>query len=117
MKVIKSGEGEHYDAPNHFNMWGVRKIGPSIGAKALNVSVSEFLPNGGATLSPSDKERVYCVLRGSITVSDENGQPYVVDENDMIYIAPGEKRSIAVNGLVAVRLLVMMASHGTGEQP
>lgn len=110
MKVIKSGEGEHYDAPNHFNMWGVRKIGPSMGAKALSVSISEFLPNGGATLSSSDKERVYCVLRGSITVSGDGGQAWVVEENDMIHIAPGEQRSIAVNGLVAARLLVVIAS-------
>ena len=110
MKVIKSGEGAHYDAPNHFNMWGVRKIGPADGAKALNMSISEFLPHGGATLSKSDKERVYCVLRGSITVSDEAGKAYVVDENDMIYIAPGEQRAIAVNGLVAARLLVVIAN-------
>jgi len=110
VKVIKSGEGEHYDAPNHFNMWGVRKIGAADGARALNMSISEFLPNGGASLSQSDKERVYYVLRGSITVSDESGQAYVVDENDMIYIAPGEKRAIAVNGLAAARLLVVIAS-------
>ena len=109
MKVIKSNEGESYDAANHFNMWGVRKIGPADGAKALNMSISEFMPNGGASLSQSDKERVYCVLRGSITVSDESGKAYVVDENDMIYIAPGEKRAIAVNGLVAARLLVVIA--------
>ena len=110
MKVIKSTEGEPYDAPNHFNMWGVRKIGAADGAKALNVSISEFMPNGGATLSKSDKERVYCVLRGSISVSDETGKTHVVNENDMIYIAPGEQRAIAVNGLVAARLLVVIAN-------
>ena len=79
MKVIKATEGTYYDAANHFNMWGVRKFGAPEGAKALNVSVSEFLPNGGATLSASDKERVYCVLRGSITVRDEAGNAHVVD--------------------------------------
>lgn len=110
MKVIKSDQGEYYDAPKHFNMWGVRKIGPSMGAKALNMSISEFLPHGGALLSASDKERVYCVLRGSITVSDESGTAHVVNADDMIHIAPGEQRSIAVNGLVAARLLVVIAS-------
>lgn len=110
MKVIKSGEGEYYDAANHFNMWGVRKIGPADGARALNMSISEFLPHGGAALTQSDKERVYCVLRGSITVTDDSGKAHVVDENDMIYIAPGEKRAISVNGLLAARLLVVIAT-------
>lgn len=110
MKVIKATEGTYYDAANHFNMWGVRKFGAPEGAKALNVSVSEFLPNGGAKLSASDKERIYCVLRGSITVRDEGGNAHVVDENDMIYIAPGEKREIAVNGLLAARMLVIIAN-------
>ncbi len=110
MKVIKANEGAYYEAARHFNMWGVRKVGAPEGAKSLNVSISEFLPNGGAAMSASDKERVYCVLRGSISVKDEAGQAHILDENDMIYIAPGESREIVVNGLVAVRMLVIIAS-------
>ena len=110
VKAIKANEGSYYEAAKHFNMWGVRKVGTPEGAKALNVSVSEFLPNGGATMSASDKERVYCVLRGSISVKDEAGHTHILDENDMIYIAPGEQREIVVNGLVAVRMLVIIAS-------
>lgn len=110
MKVIKATEGTPYDAANHFDMWGLRKFGAPEGAKALNVSISEFLPHGGASLSASDKERIYCVLRGSITVKDEGGKAHVVDENDMVYIAPSEKREISVNGVVAARMLVIIAS-------
>ena len=110
MQVIKATEGKVYEAPNHFNMWGIRKFGAADGAKAVNVSISEFLPNGGATMSASDKERVYFVLRGSITVTGENGDVYPVEENDMIYIAPGEKREMAVNGNCAARVLVIIAN-------
>lgn len=110
VRVIKANEGAPYDAANHFNMWGLRKFGAPEGARVLNVSISEFMPHGGATMSASDKERIYCVLRGSITVKDESGKAYVADENDMVYIAPGEPREIAVNGVVAARMLVIIAN-------
>lgn len=110
MKIIKANDGSVYDAPNHFHMWGIRKFGPPEGAKTVNISVSEFLPNGGATMSASDKERVYIVLRGSITVTGENGETFVLNEEDMIYIAPGEKREVAINGIYAARVLVVVAN-------
>lgn len=110
MKVIKANEGSVYDAPNHFNMWGIRKFGAPEGAKAFNLSISEFMPNGGATLTASDKERMYCVLRGSITVTEESGVDHRVDADDMIYIPAGERRSVSVNGIVAARVLVIVVN-------
>ncbi|MCR4443351.1 MAG: hypothetical protein QHH10_13795 [Peptococcaceae bacterium] len=109
MILIKANEGTVYEAKNHFNMWGIRKFGPPEGAVNLNVSISEFLPDGGAAMTSSDKERIYCVLRGSITVKGEK-EEHVLQENDMVYIAPGEKRSISVNGPVAARVLVIVAN-------
>lgn len=110
MKTIKGDRGSVYEAPNHFNMWGIRKFGQPDGAKVINVSISEFLPNGGAAMSASDKERIYVVLRGSIAVVGESGDTHTLNEEDMIYIAPGEKREISVNGVVAARVLVIMAN-------
>ena len=110
MKVVNASEGSVYEAANHFGMWGIRKFGPPEGAKAVNVSISEFLPGGGAKLTAADKERVYYVLRGSITVSEENGTEHRVDAEDMIYIPPGEKRSMSVNGNLAARVLVIVAN-------
>ena len=110
MRLIRAGEGTVYQAPNHFNFWGIRKFGPPEGSKGINVSVSEFLPDGGATLSASsDKERLYCVLRGTMTVQDEAGTAYAMEECDMIYIAPVEKREIKVTGTAACRTLVVMS--------
>jgi len=81
MQLIKAGEGTVYQAPNHFNFWGIRKYSPPEGASGLNVSISEFLPNGGATMSASpDKERIYYVLRGTMTVKDEGGAAYDLEE-------------------------------------
>lgn len=110
MIVIKASEGKEYEAKNHFNMWGIRKFGPPEGAKSVNLSVSEFLPNGGATMSSSDKERFYYVLRGSITVRNDAGTEFVLEENDVIYIPPDEKREVIVNGLIAARILVIVSN-------
>jgi mannose-6-phosphate isomerase-like protein (cupin superfamily) len=110
MRLIKADEGTVYQAPNHFNFWGTRKYGPQEGSAGLNISISEFLPNGGATMSASpDKERVYCVLRGEMTVQDKAGTDYFLEEGDMIFIAPGEERSITVTGGVACRTIVIMS--------
>ena len=109
MHLIKASEGTVYQAPNHFNFWGVRKFGPPDGSLGLNVSISEFMPDGGATMSSSDKERIYCVLRGTMTLKDEAGKAYNLEEGDMIYIAPGEKRDMTITGSVACRLLVIVS--------
>jgi quercetin dioxygenase-like cupin family protein len=110
MILVKANEGTVYDAKGHFNMWGIRKVGAPEGAQSVTLSISEFLPDGGASLSAADKERVYYVLRGSISVKDEHGTEYVVNENDAIYIAPGEKREMSVNGILAARVLVFVVS-------
>ncbi|GHV33268.1 hypothetical protein FACS1894187_01060 [Synergistales bacterium] len=110
MRLIKASEGTAYEAPNHFNFWGTRKCGVPEGTAGLNVSISEFLPNGGATMSASaDKERVYFVLRGKMTVQDKAGTDYFLEEGDMIFIAPGEERSITVTGSAACRTIVIMS--------
>jgi quercetin dioxygenase-like cupin family protein len=108
LKVVKADDGTVYDAANHFGMWGIRKFGPPEGLKNLLVSISEFLPNGGAELTSADKERIYYVIRGSITVTEENGTAHRVDAEDMIYIPAGEKRSMSVNGNIAARVVVII---------
>jgi len=89
-------------------MWGVRKIGMEEGTKRLNVSQSHFLPNGGAEMSSSDKERVYYVLSGSVTLKGK-AETHVLKSGDIIYIAPGEEREIRVNGNECASTLVIIA--------
>jgi quercetin dioxygenase-like cupin family protein len=107
MKTIKANEGTPYEAKKHFNIWGVRKIGIEEGTKRLNVSQSHFLPNGGAEMSSSDKERAYYVLNGSITVKGIS-ETHSLGPGDMIYIAQGEEREIKVNGNECATTLVII---------
>ena len=108
MKLVKKYEGVTYAAPAHFGNWAMRKFGKPEGAKRLALSVSEFFPGGGAEMSVADKERLYYVLRGHITVHTKDGTAYEMDEGDTIYIPAGEERDMIATGETAARCLVIL---------
>lgn len=109
MNLIKVNEGTFYEAKDHYQNYALRKFGQPEGAKVLNVTVSEFLPGGIAMMSASDKERIYYVLRGTLTVHDEQGNTYNMEEGDTIYIPAGEKRDMLSTGETSSRILVVVA--------
>jgi len=110
MQVIKNQQGVYYEAAKHYNNWGVSKLSEVDGSKNLSISVSEFLPNGGAEMSAFHKDRVYYILRGTMDIIDENDTVYSLEEGDMIYIKAGEMREQKTTGNISCRVLVMMAS-------
>jgi quercetin dioxygenase-like cupin family protein len=58
-------------------------------------------------------ERVYCVLSGTLTVIDEDGQRYVLNPMDSLYIPPNVKRRIINETNMPVTMLVI-ASYPEG---
>ncbi|WP_258360407.1 cupin domain-containing protein [Moorella sulfitireducens (nom. illeg.)] len=108
MKVVKAGEGRVYDARKHFHMWGIKMVSPEVETRGVTVSMSHFLPNGGAEMSTSPLERAYYVLAGSITVRGHEAE-YVLNEGDLVYIPPGEEREIEVNNNRPATILVVTA--------
>ena len=109
MKVIKFNEGSVHEAANHVGCWSYAKCGVGNTTLKTNVSISEFLPGGGALMTASTKERVYFLLRGSMDVYAEDGTVYTLNQpEDILYIPPNEKREIKVTGNVAARMLVII---------
>lgn len=108
MKVIKDGEGEKYDAKQHFGCWAMRKLVSGKDTKKTSISMSHFLPDGGAEMSSSPKERVYFVLAGSMKVAGKS-EEHFLEPGDMIYIAPGEERAVQIIGTEPVTTLVILA--------
>lgn len=106
MKVVRRTEGEYYAAVDHFNMWSAVKVkeGESV---RTTVAWSHFLPDGGANMKPSARERLYYLISGSITVKGEN-EEHVLNPGDSIYIAPNENRSISVNNNEPATMLVVI---------
>jgi glyoxylate utilization-related uncharacterized protein len=106
MIKVKRGEGVQYDAPQHFGEYGVLKLSGEQTKRSV-VNYTYFHPNGGCEMSAAPVERVYIVIAGSITVNGKKeGEQYVLDRGDMVYIAPGEEREVAVNDGIAAEVLV-----------
>jgi quercetin dioxygenase-like cupin family protein len=108
MISIKDAEGKPYEAPKHFGVYGIIKISQEQ-SKRIIVNYSYFQPNGGAEMSSSDKERVYYIVKGSITVNGK-GEKHVLNAGDMIYIGPGEERDMVINGGKPAEVLVLIVS-------
>lgn len=96
MISVKDAEGTPYEAAKHFEVYGLQKI-TEADSKRITVCYSYFQPNGGAEMSSSPKERVYYVVKGSITVRGKSDEKHVLEEGGCIYIAPGEERDMVIN--------------------
>ena len=109
MISVKDAQGTPYDAAKHSEVYGLQKI-TEAQSKRTTVCYSYFQPNGGAEMSASPKERVYYVVKGSITVNGPGDETHVLDEGDLIYIAPGEERDMVINNGKPAEVLVFIVT-------
>ena len=107
MKMVKKDSGSPYEAKGHLGCWAVRKMDAAKDSRRLSISLSHFLPQGGAERSSSPKERAYFILSGSMLVKGK-AEEYQLGQGDLIYIAPGEEREIQVIGTEPVTSLVII---------
>ena len=108
MKLIKKAEGEHVEVKRHFDQWGLHKVGAKDGAQRLSATISHFLPQGGAEMYASPTERIYYGISGSIMVRGKQGDEYLVEQGDVLFIPPGEERSIEAVGTEPGSMLVII---------
>ena len=108
MKIKRFGDAKPYEAPNHFDMRGLRLQGfEEGGPKKSWVGLSHFLPGGGAGPDSSPLEKTYVVLAGKVTLRCA-GQEQVLGALDSCYIAPDETREIKNEGNEIASMLVIM---------
>jgi len=111
VKLIKKGEGqEPKQAKRHFAQSGITKVSAAEGSQRLHVSVSHFLPNGGAEMYASPTERVYYGLSGVLMVKGKQGDEYLLEPGDTLYLPPGEERSIETVGTEPATMLVVIVN-------
>ncbi len=108
MISVKDARGTQYEAAKHWEVYGLQKI-TETQSNRTTVCYSYFQPNGGAEMSSSPKERVYYVVKGSITVSGKD-EKHVLDAGDLIYIAPGEERDMTINDGKPAEVLVFIVT-------
>jgi len=108
MISVKSGTGTPYDAPQHFGVFGYLKLTKDQTKRTI-VNYSYFHPNGGTEMTSAPAERVYYVVKGSITLKGkDNGEVHVLNAGDLVYIAPNEMREMSVNNGEAAEVLVFI---------
>ena len=100
-----------YNAPGHFGMTAMRIHGKEeTGAEKFWMGVSTFLPGGGAEYAYEDNplEKVYYVLEGEMTVTDKEGNKYVIHKDETITFAPNEGRYLINESNLPARMLVII---------
>lgn len=100
-----------YDAPGHFGMTAMRIHGKEeTGAEKFWMGLSTFLPGGGAEYAydTNPLEKVYYVLEGEMTVTDKDGNKYVIHADESISFPPNEGRYLLNESNKPARMLVII---------
>lgn len=95
MEVTRYDEAPSYEAPGHFECYGLRLQGFEVSkTRTFWMSISHFLPTGGCEMAATPVEKVYFVLDGEVTIITDDGET-VLKKYDSCYLAPNEARAIA----------------------
>ena len=104
-------ELEPYFPAGHFGVTCKRYHGKDeTGAQKFWIGVSEFEPDGGADWAYDDNplEKVYFVLEGEMTVTDKDGNKYVIHKNESISFPPNEGRGLKNESGKPAKMLVII---------
>ncbi len=108
MQVTRFVDARRYDAKGHFEMAGLMlQGGQASKTSGVLVSLSYFLPGGGAHHSASATEKVYVVLEGAVTLITDGGE-VTLGAMDSCHLAPGEARAIENRGNTVARMMVVV---------
>ena len=108
MLVKRFEDAEPYEAPNHWDVIGLRLQGFEEGGPANQwVGLSHYLPGGGAGPDSTPFEKVYVVLDGEATLT-VSGEETVLRGYDSCTIAPDEVRKIENRSNHVCTLLVVI---------
>ena len=108
MLVKRFEDAEPYEAPNHWDVVGLRLQGFEEGGPANQwVGLSHYLPGGGAGPDATPFEKVYVVLDGEATLT-VGGEETVLRRYDSCTIAPDEVRKIENRSNHVCTLLVVI---------
>lgn len=108
MKIKRFADAKPYEAPNHYDMRGLRLQGfETEGPQQSWIGLSHFLPGGGAGPDSSPLEKTYVVVAGEVTVRC-GGETVTLGPLDSCYIAANELREVRNEGNSVASMLVVM---------
>ena len=85
MLIKRIEDAEAYEAPNHWDVKGLRLQGFEDGGPENQwIGFSQFLPGGGAGPDSTPFEKVYVVLEGEMTI-EWDGKTEVLSANGQLH--------------------------------
>ena len=110
MNITRLSDAKPYEAKLHHKVECLRLQGlEASDLDNYSVSLSYFLPGGGADMAASPNEKVYVVLDGEITVITEEAE-YQLSTMDSCAIGLNEPRAIENRSNKVVTMLVVVSS-------
>lgn len=108
MLIKRFADAQPYEAPNHYDVRGLRLQGFEPGGPEKSwVGLSHYLPAGGAGPDSSPLEKVYVVIAGEVKVT-VGSETVVLGLYDSCCIPPNEVRTIVNAGNAVATILVVM---------
>ena len=111
MKKMTTETATLYNPPAHHGCTCMRFHGKEeTGASKFWIGQSIFLPGGGADYAYNDNplEKVYYVIEGEMTVTDDAGTEYVIHQDECISFPPFEGRYLENKSRKPARMLVII---------
>ena len=108
MHVTHFADAKRYETKGHFEMAGLMLQGGAASkTSGVFLSLSYFLPAGGADRSASPTEKFYIVLEGAVTIITDGGE-HTLGPMDSCHLEPGEARAIVNKGNTVAHMLVVV---------
>jgi len=116
MLVKRFADAQVYEAPNHWDVTGLRLQGFEEGGPENQwVGFSQFLPGGGAGPDSTPFEKVYVVIEGEMTLTID-GEVTTLGPMDSCTIPPGEERLLENRSNHVAKMMVVLPYPG-GQRP
>jgi mannose-6-phosphate isomerase-like protein (cupin superfamily) len=94
MDITRIKDASCYEAPEHDGMHMLRLQGKDVSdANSMWTGLLYILPGGGTSLKASNKEKIYVVVEGEVTISN-GSEETVLQRLDSCLITRGEGRQL-----------------------
>ena len=115
MQITKFSDARRYETKGHFEMAGLMlQGGQASKTSGVLLSLSYFLPGGGADRAASATEKFYLVLEGAVTIVTDDGE-HTLGPMDSCHLEPNEARAIVNRGNTVAHMLVVVCPPKDGK--
>lgn len=120
-KIVRKNEAITYFPAKHYDMRATRLHNPAdVNEGQVTLGLSHFLPGGGVEYSSNQKESIYFILKGELTIEVEKGTENEVittlHEGDSFHCGPGTMKGLKNNGTETAQMLVVIIPPAAKEQ-